>query len=99
MKISRPLRRRLQRIGLGENEIYELIHTAVDYTISGYEAVLVLAMHDKLGFGEKRARRFIEYVRDSFDSVDKGYVSLEDIKDEIKETLNIDIEKEFVEGD
>ena len=99
MKISRPLRRRLQRIGLGENEVHELIHAAVDYTISGYEAVLVLAMHDKLGFGEKRARRFIEHVRDSFDSVDQGYVSLEDIKDEIKETMNIDIEKEFVEGE
>lgn len=99
MKISRQLQRKLNRNGIVKSDIDQIIHSTIDFTISGYEAVLVLALHDKLGFGEKRARRFIEHVRDTFDSVDQGYVSLEDIKDEIKETMNIDIEKEFVEGE
>lgn len=99
MKISRQLQRKLNRNGIVKSDIDQIIHSTIDFTISGYEAVLVLALHDKLGFGEKRARRFMKYVRDTFDSVDQGYVSLEDIKDEIKETMNIDIEKEFVEGE
>lgn len=99
MKISRQLQRKLNRNGIVKSDIDQIIHSTIDFTISGYEAVLVLALHDKLGFGEKRARRFMKYVRDTFDSVQQGYVSLEDIKDEIKETMNIDIEKEFVEGE
>lgn len=99
MKISRQLRRKLNRNGIVKSDIDQIIHSTIDFTISGYEAVLVLALHDKLGFGEKRARRFMKYVRDTFDSVQQGYVSIEDIKDEIKETMNIDIEKEFVEGE
>ena len=97
MKISRQLQRKLNRNGIVKSDIDQIIHSTIDFTISGYEAVLVLALHDKLGFGEKRARRFMKYVRDTFDSVQQGYVDLDEIKDTVKEEVGIDIQKEFIE--
>lgn len=97
VKVSRQLQRKLHRNGIVKSDIDEIIRSAVDFTLVGYEAVLALTLLDKLGYKEMRAKRFLSWVRDTFDSVQQGYVSLEDIKDTVKEELNIDLKKDFIE--
>lgn len=99
MNISRGLRRRLLRGGFLKEDVTELVDSTVSFVLEGYEAVLLLTLYDKLGFGNKRAKRLLKQVRNTFDSVQQGYVSIEDIKEEVKKTIKIDIGKDFIEED
>lgn len=98
VKISRQLLRKLARQGIDRSDIDSIIGAAVESTILNYEAILVLALHDKLGFGEKRAKRFIGYLRETFDAMTHGYVNLDEIKEEMESKLDIDLSKELIEG-
>jgi hypothetical protein len=66
--------------------------TATRMAVSGYSAVLALCLRDKLGFGKKRAHKFLQEIEDTFDSIEKGYVTVEDIMTTIKDELDITIE-------
>lgn len=60
-------------------------------TVDGYSAALAYCLHNKLGFGTKRAKRFLKYVNELFDSINSGYVSLEDVQKDVEERLKIKI--------
>lgn len=63
----------------------------MDRAITDYSAAVMLCLHDKLGFGPVRAQRFIKDVEELFDSINKGYLTIEDAKQTIREELGIDI--------
>jgi hypothetical protein len=46
---------------------------------------LVVALHDEFGFGKVRIDRFIDKVNEQFDSIENGYVTLEDFNKWSKE--------------
>lgn len=64
---------------------------AINKTVEDYSAALLLCLHDKLGFGPVRAQRFATDVQEIFDSILKGYLSIDDIKQTIKDELGIEI--------
>lgn len=59
--------------------------------ITDYSAAMMLCLHDKLGFGPQRAQRFAAQVEELFDSINNGYLSVEDCKQTILEELGIEI--------
>ena len=93
--LNRSTRRRLERNGVVVKELESIIEErtrdAIDYTVKQYSAVLALCLRDKLGFGKIRTQRFLQDVNEVFDSIIKGYLSLDDVI----ETVNQELDLEF----
>ena len=87
MKMTRQERRRLERKGLDGAELSRIM----DYVVKQYSAVLALCLHDKLGFGMVRAQRFMREVDRVFESINEGYLSLDDVIETVEKELGIAI--------
>ena len=66
-------------------------YNAMQFTIEQYSAAVMLCLKDKLGFGPVRVQRFIKDVDELFDSINQGYLSLDDVIQTVEEELNITI--------
>ncbi len=64
----------------------------IGFTVKQYSAAVMLCLRDKLGFGPVRARRFMNHVEELFDSINREYLSLEDVIQTVEEELNIRID-------
>jgi len=97
-KLTRQQRRKLERKGIDMAEYkrltVEIAEDAVSFVIAQYSAVLALCLHDKLGFDKEKAQKFMTEVQEMFDSVEKGYLSLDDVLETVREELNIHISQE-----
>ena len=66
-----------------------------DQLINGaYKAFMLLglmALRDEFDFGNKRLSRFVDKMHDLLDSYNRGYISVLDLHDTIKEETGIDI--------
>lgn len=54
--------------------------------------VSVMVLKDKYGFGRKRLTEFITYALDSFDSVERHYLTIPDMKDVLFEEAKLTID-------
>ena len=70
----------------------DAVHSILDLTL-GFP---VMVMHDKHGWGHTRLDRFIDDVLDLYDSYEKGYLTLEDIRRVLQEEGGIRIEKKEI---
>ena len=66
-------------------------YNTLQFTVKQYSAAVMLCLRDKLGFGPVRAQRFMKDVDELFDSINQGYLSLDDIIRTVEEELNISI--------
>jgi hypothetical protein len=93
--LNRATRRRLERNGIVVKELESIIEErtkdAIDYTVKQYSAVLALCLRDKLGFGKKRAQRFMKDVDTVFGDILAGYLTLDDVIETVEEELGITI--------
>ena len=87
MKLSRQMRRRMERKGATRSDISHII----DYTASQYAAVVALCLKDELGLGKKRAQSFMQKVDHEFTSINEGYLSLDDVIETVQEELGITV--------
>lgn len=62
---------------------------AIKQATSAMLAATLLILHDDYGFGHKRCKDVLEKIEEEFISVSEGYLSLEDMKQTIKEELSI----------
>jgi hypothetical protein len=60
-------------------------------TVENYSAVVLLCLKDKFGFTSKQLQNVAWHINDTFDSVEKGYLSLEDIIQTLKEEDDLDL--------
>lgn len=92
-RLNRAERRRLQKQGLTAKDIKAIEDNSalkgIDFAVSGMIASFVITLHDKWGWGHVRIKRLLEQVNDVFDSIDKDYVTIEDIKKAIFEETGI----------
>ncbi len=49
------------------------------------------ALRDKEGFGPKRLRRVLDAMNDYADSIQNGYVTIQDLQDTLKEEAGIEL--------
>ena len=66
-------------------------YNTLQFTVKQYSAAVMLCLRDKLGFGPVRVQRFMKDVDELFDSINQGYLSLDDIIRTVEEELNISI--------
>ena len=52
----------------------------------------MMVLRDYFGFGGQRLKRFYENLIDMYDSIDKDYSDLEDIRKTLREEAGIDLE-------
>lgn len=60
-------------------------------TVENYSAVVLLCLKDKFNFTSEQLQDIAWYINDTFDSVEKGYLSLEDIIQTLKEEDGLDV--------
>ena len=60
-------------------------------TIENYSAVVLLCLKDKFNFTPGQLQDVANYIDDTLDSIDKGYLSLDDIIQTLKEEDDLDI--------
>ena len=60
-------------------------------TVENYSAVVLLCLKDKFGFTSKQLQDVAWHINDTFDSIEKGYLSLEDIIQTLKEEDDLDL--------
>lgn len=93
--MNRAERRRIQKQGITANELkgieQALAKQVISYSTNAMIASFVLSLHDKWGWGQVKLKRLLEQVDDTFDSINKDYVSIEDIKKVILDEIGIDI--------
>lgn len=63
------------------------IRDATNFAIAGP----MLILRDEFGFGGKRLMRFYEAYSDLYDSIEKGYLTINDIVQTIKEEVDIEL--------
>jgi len=57
----------------------------------GLTSAFLLILHDKFGFGHKRCTKLLNELYELMDSVDKNYLTLDDMKNAVEEELDIAI--------
>ena len=77
-----------QQLLKAKNEGYT---KGVTGTVENYSAVVLLCLKDKFDFTTKQLQEVAWYINDTFDSVEKGYVSLDDIIQTLKEEDDLDV--------
>ena len=99
--MDREQRRKLSKQRLTDKDIKKLetsivtktAKDVIDNAVMNYSAAMALCLHDKLGFGHDRAARFMEHVNNLFDSINSGYLSLDDVLKTIDEEMGIKFER------
>lgn len=67
------------------------VKQATDDIVRTLIAMPVMVLHDKWGFGQKRLERFVEQLVEVLDSYEKGYVTMDDLMQALKEEAGIDL--------
>ena len=52
----------------------------------------IMVLRDKCGFGKVRLERFVDHVTELYDSFERGYITLEDLRDTIHAETGVTIE-------
>jgi hypothetical protein len=95
MSLNRKQRRQVAKQKLTAEDIKILQKQegkeATAFAVNAYSAAMALCLHDKLGFGPVRAQRFMKQVEELFDSINQGYLSVEDVIKTVETDLGIQI--------
>lgn len=68
----------------------------MNFAIENYSAAILLCLKDKFDFTTEQLQEVTFYINDMFDSICRGYLSLDDIMRTLKEENDIDIR--FIEN-
>lgn len=72
-----------------EKGYQDAIERASQYSM----AVPVMALRDEFSFGKKRLDKFIDAYMELYDSIDEGYLNLDDIIKTVNEETSVEIVK------
>lgn len=78
---------------LSDAEYKKAVERLGEKVVSYYSASVLLILHDKFGFGPKRAKKFLFHFDDLADSLIRDYLSFEDIRQAVKDEIGIDLQE------
>lgn len=64
---------------------------ATDDIVRTLIAIPVMVLHDKWGFGQKRLERFVEQLVEVLDSYERGYITMDDLMQALRDEAGIDL--------
>lgn len=97
MSVQRAAKRRIQKnAGKSVQEDIKkytdnVKEIAVKKAVESFAVASFIVLHDKFGFGESRLKKFNSEITNLFDCIVDGYVTLEELKTEVREKYNINI--------
>lgn len=74
-----------------QKEMDEFTMNVKRHTIGVITALSEMVLRDKFGFGATRLNRFKDYMNDLADSIDKDYLTVDDVINVIKEETGVDL--------
>ena len=74
-----------------ENALIEERRKIINIVVHQYTCAVALVLRDRLDFGKTRLLRTLEQINDTFDSIDKGYLFIDDIIKTISDETGIDL--------
>ena len=80
-----------------ERYVNEKIEEIAGEIARDYLLILMLVLHDELGFGKKRIMHIYTRVCDISDSISNGLITFEDIRKTLVDECNWDIDNAYVE--
>lgn len=83
--MKRAARRRLKKAGIDEQDIAIMIQDSINL----YSVATIMILHDKWGFGKVRLTRFLDQLYDLLESIEQGYLTVEDCKKVLLEECKI----------
>ena len=93
--MNRQQRRQMAKKKLTAKDIkqveFESQYRSMKILTQRLSAAFLLILHDKFGFGHKRCTRLLNELYELMDSVDKGYLTLNDLKYTVNKELDIEI--------
>lgn len=69
----------------------EAAKQAAEHVLALTLGLPVMVLHDKWGFGAQRCERFVDQLADLYQSYVEGYISLDDIRDTLREETGCEI--------
>lgn len=91
--LSRQRRRKFERGKYSEADLKALIDDAIKYgvryAVDGMSGTMALVLRDKIGLSKPKTIRAMEEVNTYFNSIQEGYLSVEDVKRTVEEELGI----------
>jgi hypothetical protein len=86
---SEALRRQLQREGISQAVLEQVLQKerikAINYTVHVYGVIVANVLADKYDFTGDEVKRVLGEVTNLYDSMSKGYVSVDEIEAQMKE--------------
>jgi hypothetical protein len=94
--MNRAERRRIAKSRVSAKDLLNIQRTeglkAVNLTVHDFSVAVAATLHDKLGFGTMRLSKTLNDISELFDSINKGYVSIEDLEQTLKEETGVVIQ-------
>lgn len=92
-----------RKAGMEGKVLRELIDivkgTMIDLTVEHYSVAVAYVLYHKFGYGPKRLPEILKEIENHFDLVNEGYVSLNDMRDELIDKIGIGFVKSLERGD
>lgn len=93
--MNRKERRKLMKQRLKPNEIKTALKRegldAIRYAVRSYSAAVAMVLYDKCNFGKPKIQMTLRQTENLFDSINKGYVKIEDLERTLYDELDIKI--------
>ena len=93
--LSRQQRRKAQRGQMTDKEIVLLMTQSktegVNYAVEAMSHIMAIVLRDKIALSKPKTIKAMQEVAKYFDSVNEGYVTIEDVKQEVKKELGLEI--------
>ena len=92
--MNRQQRRKLAKQGVDHKDLKVLYDAtkqeSIKQAVKLYSVAVAMVLHDKWGFGKVRLQRFLNQAQNLFDSIEKGYVSLDDCEKILLEECDVE---------
>lgn len=94
MKKKNDYKKKNPVVHLNQSKVKRMKEDATNEGLKGALIIFFSVMRDKEGYGRKRLKRIFNHATDLADSMQKGYVKMEDLEKVLKDEADIIFEME-----
>lgn len=85
------MNRQQRRQGITSDYVNGIKSFVIKETVDAIYSSIALTLHDKYSWNQEAIEKFIMRIEDMFNSIDKGYLKLEDVKETVYQEIKLSI--------